>query len=287
MLSSRTDAVEWAERAAAATLPGTPAHAVALINLGSTLTDEPGRREEGRRALREAVALTRVAGREFDRARALNNLLSEVIYTDDAADVLALIDEAEQHILTCGLAPQIRRQHRALAGRARRARGRSRRSAGGDVVVRTGGTRTNELPDLVQVPARAQRRRPRCLPARARTRANRTTRLSDQFPVGGARVGGALRRADGRGRRRRTLLGGDDQTEVHARSHLPDRPRCCRDGTDRRRPRSVTRIRDRRSMGAVDAERSGRGHRRSTTCLRSRPKRLVGTTTRSSSTSDA
>ena len=29
---------------------------------------------------------------------------------------------------------------------------------------------------------------------------------------------------------------------VHARSHLPDRPSRCRDGTDRRRPRSVTRI---------------------------------------------
>ena len=55
MVASRADALEWADRAFEITTPGTVLHLVASINLGSALTDVPGRREEGRRMLRRAV----------------------------------------------------------------------------------------------------------------------------------------------------------------------------------------------------------------------------------------
>jgi DNA-binding CsgD family transcriptional regulator len=107
MVASRVDALEWADRAFEITAPGTVSHLVASINLGSALTDVPGRREEGRLMLRQAVETARSTGSDVDRARALNNLLSEVVYADDPDDVLALLDEFEEHLFASGLAPRM------------------------------------------------------------------------------------------------------------------------------------------------------------------------------------
>jgi DNA-binding CsgD family transcriptional regulator len=107
MLTDRVDALEWAEEAYACAAPDTEAQVVARINLGSVLTDVPGRRHEGRQQLRSAVELARTLGSDHTRARALNNLLSEIVYVDEARDVLALLDEFENHLLASGLAPNI------------------------------------------------------------------------------------------------------------------------------------------------------------------------------------
>jgi len=107
MLTDRADALEWAEQAFACAGADPEAQAVGLINLGSVLTDVPGRRHEGRQQLRTAVELTRTLGSDHVRARALNNLLSEIVYVDKADDVLTLLDEFENHLLASGLAPNI------------------------------------------------------------------------------------------------------------------------------------------------------------------------------------
>ena len=107
MLVDRADAVSWAERALDAATSNPELHAVALINLGSALTNERDRRHEGREMLRRAVAVTEVGSDSFAEARALNNLLCEIVFVDEPAVVRPVLERFESQTMRAGLTPQL------------------------------------------------------------------------------------------------------------------------------------------------------------------------------------
>ncbi len=100
MLCTRADEVAWGTRAVAAAI-GTPLEGRARVSLGSSLTNEPGRRHEGRAILAEIVE--RHLCDSHHHARALNNLLCDVVYVWPAAEVWSLIDTFERHIVATAL----------------------------------------------------------------------------------------------------------------------------------------------------------------------------------------
>jgi DNA-binding CsgD family transcriptional regulator len=100
MLVADPDEVACGEQAVIAAT-GTPFEDRAKLNLGSSLTSEPGRREEGRAILMEIVRSHRCDS--FNHARALNNLLCDLVYAELPANVLPIIDELEQHVVATGL----------------------------------------------------------------------------------------------------------------------------------------------------------------------------------------
>jgi DNA-binding CsgD family transcriptional regulator len=104
MLAAAADEVTWGERAIEAA-EGTPFGLRALINLGSSLTNEPGRRAEGRAMLRSAIAECDPSGHAFELARAFNNLLCDATYADPPAVMLELVDRFEAHVLAFGWLP--------------------------------------------------------------------------------------------------------------------------------------------------------------------------------------
>ena len=146
MLVDRADAVSWAERALDAASSNPELHAVALINLGSALTNERDRRHQGREMLRRAVAVTAIGSDSFAEARALNNLLCEIVFVDEPAVVRPVLERYESQTMRAGLTPQFGENvalwRAVLAERV----GRSARRARSDRVVRTRGARRQRLP---------------------------------------------------------------------------------------------------------------------------------------------
>ncbi len=107
MLAADPEEVAWGERAVNATI-GTP-HAVrARVNLGSSLTNEPGRRHEGRAMLRQVVG--EAGGDSFTRVRALNNLLCETVYAEPPSTVLPFVDQFERLITETSQVPSFGEQ---------------------------------------------------------------------------------------------------------------------------------------------------------------------------------
>lgn len=100
MLCTSPDEVSWGSRAVAAAT-GTPLEGRARISLGSSLTNEPGRRDEGRAMLADVIE--REICDSYDRARAMNNLLCDVVYAWPATDVWSLIDKFERHVVATAL----------------------------------------------------------------------------------------------------------------------------------------------------------------------------------------
>jgi DNA-binding CsgD family transcriptional regulator len=100
MLRNSADEVAWGNEAVAAAI-GTPLEGRARLSLGSSLTNEPGRRDEGRAILAEIVE--RQLCDSYHHARALNNLLCDVVYAWPAADVWSLIDKFERHVVATAL----------------------------------------------------------------------------------------------------------------------------------------------------------------------------------------
>jgi len=100
MLCTSADEVAWGSRAVAAAI-GTPLEGRARISLGSSLTNEPGRRNEGRAILAEIVESQSCDS--YNHARAMNNLLCDVVYVWPAADVWLLIDQFERHVVATAL----------------------------------------------------------------------------------------------------------------------------------------------------------------------------------------
>jgi DNA-binding CsgD family transcriptional regulator len=106
MLVDHDDAVAWAERAMDAAASHPELQTAGLINLGSALTSVRDRRHEGREMLRRAVELTADGPDAFSEARALNNLLCEIVYVDASADVQTVLERFEHRTMSAGLAPQ-------------------------------------------------------------------------------------------------------------------------------------------------------------------------------------
>ena len=96
MLSNSADEVEWGERAVAVAT-GTPVEGRARISLGSSLTNVGGRRHEARAILMKVFEEGLCDS--FNHARALNNLLCEVVYSWPAADTWELVDTFERHVV--------------------------------------------------------------------------------------------------------------------------------------------------------------------------------------------
>lgn len=107
MLASDDRAVAWAEESLAAFEASGTAPTAALVNLGAALTDVPGRREEGRRLLRRAAEATEVGGDSFVRARALNNLLCEAVFSAPMDVALGLLDRFEEAVFLGCLGAQL------------------------------------------------------------------------------------------------------------------------------------------------------------------------------------
>jgi DNA-binding CsgD family transcriptional regulator/tetratricopeptide (TPR) repeat protein len=105
MLAADDDEVAWGERAVAAA-EGTRFSMRARINLGSSLTNEPGRRAEGHAMMRLAIADCDPSSHAFDLARAINNLLCDALYADPPGAMLELIGRFENHVHAFGWVPQ-------------------------------------------------------------------------------------------------------------------------------------------------------------------------------------
>ena len=100
MLSNDADEVMWGRRAVAAAV-ATPLEGRARLSLGSSLTNEPGRRGDGRAILADIIE--RRTCDSYHHARALNNLLCDAVYAWPAADVWPLIDQFERHVVATAL----------------------------------------------------------------------------------------------------------------------------------------------------------------------------------------
>ena len=107
MLAADDRAVAWAEQSLAAYEACGDAPTAALVNLGSALTDVPGRREEGRQLLARAVAATETTGDSFVRARALNNLLCEAVFFAPPETTAELLDKFEEVVFLGCLGAQL------------------------------------------------------------------------------------------------------------------------------------------------------------------------------------
>ena len=155
MLSNEADEVVWGRRAVAAAT-GTPLEGRARVSLGSSLTNEPGGRSEGR-AILTGIVDSRSCD-SFHHAWALNNLLCDAVYAWPPDDVWPLIDQFERHVVATALYRGVRRIRRSVPHAMRGATRRPRVGPDGARLVRSGRTRAVRVPRVGSRPARTRRR---------------------------------------------------------------------------------------------------------------------------------